>query len=72
MRLTDAQLAKGQKLAAAKRRRIGEGTDLLVAAALARGVPADPHALCAELPGMTYARARYSLMRLGLWEARTR
>jgi len=72
MSLTDDALAKGQKRAAAKRRRIGADTDDRILRALAEGVPPDPQILSARLSGITYARARYSLIRLGRWEPRRR
>ena len=65
-------LKRGQRQAVAKRRRIGADTDERIARAVADGVPADPYALAARLPGMTYARARYALIRLGLWKPRSR
>lgn len=63
-------LKRGQKQAALKRRRVGADADERVARALAEGVPADPRALAVRLPGITYARARNSLIRLGLWQPR--
>lgn len=65
-----SKLADGQKRAAAKRRSIGADTDERISRALAAGIAADPYELTARLAGMTYARARYSLIRLGRWQPR--
>jgi hypothetical protein len=70
MSLTDAKLAKGRMLAAAKRRRIGADIDERVSQALADGVPADARAISARLR-ISYPAARRALIRLGLWRSRT-
>lgn len=63
-------LSRGVQRAAAKRLAISADTDERVSWALAEGVAADARALSARL-GISYHRARRSLIRLGLWQART-
>lgn len=70
MRITDAKLTEGRRLAAAKRRRIGADIDERVSQALADGVPADARAISARVR-ISYHAARRALVRLGLWRSRT-
>lgn len=65
-----ADLVRGQKRAAAKRRRLGKEIDDMVRAAIAAGDAPDARALEARL-GISYFAARRSLKRQGLWSKKT-
>jgi hypothetical protein len=67
-----ADLVRGVEHAASLKRRVSADVDERVSRALADGVSADPHALAARLPGVSYFSARRSLIRLQLWTGRTR